>query len=89
MNFRHQRVNMWGDETIFVSAYETHMQSICDLFMSLISRCSSLTGYELDALTSIPVFDLRHHFQTGSGAHPASYSLYTRCYFPGSKAVGT
>jgi hypothetical protein len=29
-----------------------------------------------------------HHVQTGSGAHPASYSMGTRDSFPGSKAAG-
>jgi hypothetical protein len=33
-------------------------------------------------------FSLRHHIQTGSGAHPASYPMGTEGYFPGDKAAG-
>jgi hypothetical protein len=29
-----------------------------------------------------------HRVQNGSGAHPASYQLGTRCSFSGSKAAG-
>jgi hypothetical protein len=32
-------------------------------------------------------FSLRHHFQTGSAAHLASYPVGTRGSFPGSKAT--
>jgi hypothetical protein len=33
-------------------------------------------------------FSLHHRVQTGSGAHPASYPVGTRCCFPGGKAAG-
>jgi hypothetical protein len=33
-------------------------------------------------------FSLRHHFRTGSGAHPASYPMGIRGSFPGEKACG-
>jgi hypothetical protein len=33
-------------------------------------------------------FSLHHRFQNGSGAHPASYPMSTRDYFPGDKAAG-
>jgi len=33
-------------------------------------------------------FSLHHSAQTGSGAHPASYPMETRGYFPGGKAAG-
>jgi hypothetical protein len=33
-------------------------------------------------------FTLHHRFQTGSGAHPASYSVSIRDSLPGSKAMG-
>jgi hypothetical protein len=33
-------------------------------------------------------FSPLHHVQSGSGAHPASYSMDTGGYFPGGKAVG-
>jgi hypothetical protein len=34
-------------------------------------------------------FSLRHCFQNGSGAHPASYPMGTRGSFPGGKAART
>jgi hypothetical protein len=33
-------------------------------------------------------FSLHHRVQNGSGAHPASYPMGTRCYFPGVKLPG-
>jgi hypothetical protein len=33
-------------------------------------------------------FSLHHRVQNGSGAHPASCSMDTEGYFPGSKAAG-
>jgi hypothetical protein len=33
-------------------------------------------------------FSLHHRVQNGSGAHPASYPLGTRCFFPGGTAAG-
>jgi hypothetical protein len=33
-------------------------------------------------------FSLHHRVQTGSEAHPASYPVGTRGYFPGGKAAG-
>jgi hypothetical protein len=33
-------------------------------------------------------FSLRHHVQTGSGTHPASYPMGTRDSFSGRKAAG-
>jgi hypothetical protein len=33
-------------------------------------------------------FPLHHRIQNGSGAHPASYPMGTRGYFPGGKAAG-
>jgi hypothetical protein len=33
-------------------------------------------------------FSLHHRFQTGSGAHPASYPMGTRGSFPGGRAAG-
>jgi len=32
-------------------------------------------------------FSLRHHVQTGSAAHPASYSMVTGGSFPGGKVA--
>jgi hypothetical protein len=33
-------------------------------------------------------FSLHHRVQNGSGAHLASYPMYTRGSFPGGKAAG-
>jgi hypothetical protein len=33
-------------------------------------------------------FSLHHSLQNGSGAHPASYPMGTRGFFPGGKEVG-
>jgi hypothetical protein len=33
-------------------------------------------------------FSLRHHVQTVSGSHPASYQMVTRGSFPGGKPAG-
>jgi hypothetical protein len=33
-------------------------------------------------------FSLHQRVQNGSGAHPASYPMDTRCSFPGGKAAG-
>jgi hypothetical protein len=52
-------------------------------------------GYGLDDRGSrvrFPVgaghFSLHHSVQNGSGAHPASYPMGTRGFFPGGKATG-
>jgi hypothetical protein len=34
-------------------------------------------------------FSLHHRVQNGSGAHPASYPMGTRGFFPGGKAAGS
>jgi hypothetical protein len=34
-------------------------------------------------------FSLHHRIHNGSGAHPASYPMGTRCSFPGGKAAGS
>jgi hypothetical protein len=33
-------------------------------------------------------FSLHHRSQNGSGAHPASYPMSTRCSFPGDRVTG-
>jgi len=33
-------------------------------------------------------FSRRRHVQTGSGAHPTTYPVDNRGFFPGGKAVG-
>jgi hypothetical protein len=60
-----------------------------------LSRDSSVgvaTGYGLDGWGSIPGtgrdFPLLHSVQTGSGAHPASYTFKNVGSFPGGKATG-
>jgi hypothetical protein len=54
-------------------------------FRSYDSTVGIATGYGLDSLASIRV---RDSIQTGSGAHPASYSMGTGALFPGGKAMG-
>jgi len=34
------------------------------------------------------IISLHHRFQSGSGAHPASYPMVTRVCLPGGKAAG-
>jgi hypothetical protein len=53
------------------------------------SRDSSVgitAGYGLDPVEAR--FSLLHGFQTGSGAHPASYPRGTGASFPGVKVAG-
>jgi hypothetical protein len=49
-------------------------------------------GYGLDGRVSIPgrvkIFFLLHLFQTGFGAHPASYPMGTGSFFREDKAAG-
>jgi hypothetical protein len=63
--------------------------------MSPDNSVGMATGYGLDDRmieVLFPVaggnFSLRHHVQTGSGAHPASYPMGTGSSFPGGKAAG-
>jgi len=39
-------------------------------------------------LAGVGIFSFRNQVQTGSGAHPASYSIYTCGSFPRGKAFG-
>jgi hypothetical protein len=59
--------------------------------MSWYSSVGIITGYRMDSRSSIPGratdFSLFHSVQTGSCAHPASYSMGTACSFPGVKAA--
>jgi hypothetical protein len=54
----------------------------------LVSSVGTATDYGLDDRGSNPAeagnFSLRHHVQTGSGAHPASYPMCTGGSFPRS-----
>jgi hypothetical protein len=59
------------------------------------SPVGTATGYWLDERmigVRFPAgagnFSLRHHVQTGSGSHPASYPVGTGGSFPGGKAAG-
>jgi hypothetical protein len=63
--------------------------------MSRDSSVSVVTGYRLDDRmigVRFPAgagsFSLRHHVQTDSGAHPASYPIGTRSSFLGCRAAG-
>jgi hypothetical protein len=69
-----------------------------ELVMVVKSRDDSVgiaTDYRLDdrmigfrILAGAGNFSLRHHVQTGSGAHPVSYPMGTGGSFPGGKAAG-
>jgi hypothetical protein len=64
------------------------------LHISFTSTIGVATGYGLDDRLEAE-FESRwdeefslFHVETGSGAHPASYSMGTGCSFPGGKAAG-
>jgi hypothetical protein len=73
-------------------------QDLSSLYHNQKSRDSSVgiaLGYGLDGRGSkfrVPAgagnFSLHHRVQDGSGAHPASYPMGTRGFFPGGKAAG-
>jgi hypothetical protein len=46
------------------------------------------TPFPIKNVTGAENFSLHHRVQNGSGAHPASYPIGTRCSFPGGKAAG-
>jgi hypothetical protein len=57
--------------------------------MSRDSSVGIAKGYGLDGRGSIPGdFSLLHGVHTGSGAHPAYYTMGTGGDFPGGKAAG-
>jgi hypothetical protein len=65
------------------------------LFKSRDSSVGIATGYGLDDrgsrvlfLAGAGIFSLHHRYQTGSGAHSASYPMGTGVSFPGGKAAG-
>jgi hypothetical protein len=71
------------------------MDSINVANKSRNSSVGIVLGYGLDdggSTGSIPGgagnFSLHHRVQNGSGAHPASYPMCTRGFFPGGKAAG-
>jgi hypothetical protein len=78
---------------VFVNDYEYRQ-----VYLQNISRDSSVgiaLSYGLDDWGSrvrFPAaagnFSLNHRVQNGSGAHPASYPMGTRGFFPGAKAAG-
>jgi hypothetical protein len=47
-----------------------------------------LLNYILEFFVGAGNFSLHHRVQNGSGAHPASYPMGIRGYFPGGKAAG-
>jgi hypothetical protein len=44
-------------------------------------------GFRVRFLLGAGNFSLHHRVQTGSGADPASYPMFTGGYFPGGKAA--
>jgi hypothetical protein len=72
-----------------------HFTSLLTFLKSGDSSVGIALGYGLDDRGSrvrFPPgagnFSLHHRIQNGSGAHPASYPMGTRGYFPGGKAAG-
>jgi hypothetical protein len=71
---------------------------ICSELLLSESRDSSAgiaLGYGLDDRgfrvrfpAGVGNFSLHHCVQNGSGAHPATYPMGTRGFFPGGKAAG-
>jgi hypothetical protein len=47
-----------------------------------------ILSYKISEIQALQWFSLIHCTQTGSGAHPPSYPLGTRCCFPRGKAAG-
>jgi hypothetical protein len=68
------------------------LHAVNDLLRRQDSSVGIALGYGLDAGVRISAkagnFSLHHHVQTGSGAHPDSYSMSSRGSFPGDKTVG-
>jgi hypothetical protein len=78
----------------FLFGSQIYGMCIVQCFILFGSSCSSIdiaTGYGLDGRGSIPEgasdFSLFYSVQTGSGAHPASYPMGTRSFFPKGKAA--
>jgi hypothetical protein len=89
----------WADSPfilIFTFRHISHLYSCWYLHAgSRDSSVGTALGYGLDDggsrvrfLVGSGNFSLHHRVQTGSGAHPASYSMRTRGSFPGGKAAG-
>jgi hypothetical protein len=64
-------------------------------FKSRDSSVGIVMGFGLDDRGSrvrfpaaVGNFSLHRRVQNGSGAHPASYPMGSRCCFPGGKATG-
>jgi hypothetical protein len=55
--------------------------------MRSVTSLSRATMYT-DIIEAAGNFSLHHRVQNGSGAHPASYPMGTRGFFPGGKAAG-
>jgi hypothetical protein len=88
-----------GSVTNYLHHY--HIISVCNFVnfgLRKESRDSSVgiaLGYGLDNRGSrfpfpavAGIFSLYNRVQNGSGAHPTSYPMGTRGYFPGGKAAG-
>jgi hypothetical protein len=65
--------------------YESRDSSVGIALGSGLDDRGSRARFPAGAVT----FSLHHRVQNGSGAHPASYSMDTKGYFPGGKAAGT
>jgi hypothetical protein len=88
----HNKRNVSVSRFIHLAVFLTIVQVF---FESRDSSVGIALGYRLDDrgsrirfLAVSGNFSLHHHFQNGSGAHPASYPMSTRASFPGDKAAG-
>jgi hypothetical protein len=58
------------------------------IFLFTFTRIKVLDGRGVRFSAGTGNFSLRHHVQTGSGAHPASYSIGIGSLFSRDKAPG-
>jgi hypothetical protein len=74
----------------FVSKSVSHIRNFIDVVVGI---ALGYTLYYRGSRVRFPAgagnLSLHHRVQNGSGAHPASYSMGTRGFFPGGKAGGT
>jgi hypothetical protein len=80
------RVALYECETWSLTLKEEHRLKVFE------NRVLRITGPEREevagAWRTLHNEELHHRVQNGSGAHPASYPMGTRGYFPGGKAAG-
>jgi hypothetical protein len=76
----------WRYNVCFVSSIANQWNR--DITVSRVTRVRAGDRGSISGRCSGGIFSLRHHVQTGSGAHPASYPAGTRGFFPAMKRPG-